>query len=111
MLITHFDRAHAHGYPVSIAYSADVPFSFAGHRDEKLAPTYCMKVRLQNGELSAEDFAKEYLALLTTRGVTPEGVLAKHTDHAVLVCGKDDLHGPILAQWLSDGGLKINQDF
>jgi hypothetical protein len=108
MFISSFNKSN-HEHAVSIAYGADVPFSFVGHRDEKLAPTLNMNTRLHNGELSPEAYAAEYLALLATRGVTPEGVLAKHTDEVVFVCGENDPHRAIFTQWMNDGGVPVKE--
>lgn len=125
MFISNYTRSGSHENAVAISNSADVPFGFGGHRDEKLSPTTDLLTRYHAREITTDQYGEEYIALLVSRGVTPEGVLAKHTADAVFVCydyedGEADggdadgaspftCHRYILAKWLNENGVPVTE--
>jgi uncharacterized protein YeaO (DUF488 family) len=71
---------------VAISNEYDIPASYDGVWDEDLSPTSEMLTEYHDRQISHDEYAAQYAALLTSRGLTPESIADKYEDGTIFIC-------------------------
>lgn len=99
---SNYARQGQNSQSYGISYSS--PNWFTGGRFRELAPEWWMVDASKKGELNNEEYARVYVELLTSRGLTPDSILSKLPDGAILLCYEAPntfCHRRVLADWIT----------
>lgn len=93
------------GHENSVSISASMPKYFKGKHIKPLAPSWDILNAFKAGQIDELEYTKQYLALLTTRNLTPESVYENIPNGTIMLCYEkpgDFCHRRILATWLEN---------
>lgn len=79
---------------------------FRGEHRPEFGPSWELVQKTKSGQLTHQQFAQQYLVELQQRGLTPQEVVDRLPDGAILLCyeaPEDFCHRHILAEWLQQG--------
>ena len=97
--------ARSYDHPNAIGISASVPKHFTGPHMTVLAPSWELLDKYKKGEMTKNQYAEEYVALLEGRKLTPQIVYDSIPNAAILLCYEkpgDFCHRRVLAEWLEN---------
>ena len=90
--------------PNAAGISCSCPQWFSGPRIPSLAPAWSMVDSIKKGKMSRKQYTTKYLALLQSRGLTPELIYNNLADGTILLCYESPYefcHRRILAEWIT----------
>jgi len=93
---------------VSIALKT--PPGFKGTVYTKLAPTYDLLIKWKNGNMTEEEYIKEYKLILNK--LDPHKVYRQLGEDAILLCYEksgDFCHRHIVAKWFNNAGYNVEE--
>lgn len=76
---------------------------FRGEHRPELGPTWEMVKQAKQGYMTHEQFAEQYIQTLHNRGFTPQSIVDRLPENAILLCyetPQDFCHRHVLTDWL-----------
>lgn len=105
---SNYDRDGAN--PLAVAISYKPPEDYAGAVDVSLAPTKALLDEYHDDKITDDQYAKDYIALIESRGVTAQSVIDRYPEGTIFLCydykdgSANRCHRFILADYLMAGG-------
>jgi hypothetical protein len=100
------------GDPRCVAISASVPKDYNGRSCKKLAPPYWMVKKSKSGEMTDEEFEREFKRCVLEK-LDAREILEKIGDDAILLCWEkpgEFCHRTLVAEWLSrELGIEVKE--
>lgn len=102
----------AKGDPRCVAISARVPKGYSNRRCKKLAPPYWMVRKSKSGEITDEEFERQFTEYVLEK-LDAREILDEIGDDAVLLCWEkagEFCHRKLVAEWLSrELGIEVKE--
>lgn len=114
--ISNYETSGDKEQAVAISHPTMVPLSYVGTTDDSLAPTIEMLNEYHDRQIDHDTYERQYLDLLTERGLTLPIIVDKFEDETIFVCFDYEdgdvsiCHRNILADWISESGLAVVKD-
>jgi uncharacterized protein YeaO (DUF488 family) len=108
---SNYDRFGADPKAVAISHPRDVPENYTGIKFADLAPTEDMLEEYHDRKISHDEYAVQYGALLSSRGLHAAELAEKFDDGTIFLCFDYEdgdisiCHRVILAELLNDTGV------
>ena len=108
---SNYEKNGTNPLAVAISEPSYVPANYSGVTEPNLSPNKELLEEYHDGKVNHDTYVIHFLALLGSRGITPESVVKQFEDGTVFLCfdyedGDESVcHRFILSDWLNASGL------